>query len=268
MRQNLLETYGRQLKVAEAYVSRNFDRQMSSNTALTTAVLLDNTNRFMTESLDFGIGQASQRSDLGAWRKFCLNLTNIAVPSLIANDLVIVHPMTSYSGSIAYLEYVSGQTKDGMKAGSVLNSVFGLGDTSEARTNYTSEVIVETLSDDAGTFNPVADIQKGAISFLPAGVKHDDYNIGVKTADIKVVHKDGKVEYGVYAGASLKNVETDAVITLVKGDKVAYKSEEFQMNHVPATKIPSIRPVMRHLPLVAEPRRIAVQYDQITAYQA
>lgn len=85
MRTNLLETYGRQLKVAEAYVAKNFDgKEISANTQLATAVLLDNTNRFMTEGLDI-VG--SPRTDLGDWKKFCLNLTNIAVPSLIANDL-------------------------------------------------------------------------------------------------------------------------------------------------------------------------------------
>ena len=95
MRQNLLETYSRQLKVAEAYVAKNFEgKTMSSNTALTTAVLLDNTNRWITESLNSEIG-ATTRDSMGAWKKFCLNLTNIAVPSLIANDLVIVHPMTT-----------------------------------------------------------------------------------------------------------------------------------------------------------------------------
>lgn len=94
MRTNLLETYSRQIKVAEAYVAKNFDgRQVSDNTKLTTAVLLDNTNRFMTESIDSGLGtHSTERADLGAWKKFCLNLTNIAVPSLIANNLVIVHP--------------------------------------------------------------------------------------------------------------------------------------------------------------------------------
>ena len=51
MRQNLLETYSRQLKVAEDYVAKTFDgREVSNNTKLTTAVLLDNTNRWITES--------------------------------------------------------------------------------------------------------------------------------------------------------------------------------------------------------------------------
>lgn len=81
MRQNLLETYSRQLKVAEAYISKNFDKSISRQTQLTTAVLLDNTNRFLTESL------STERANLGDWKKFCLNLTNLAVPSLIANDL-------------------------------------------------------------------------------------------------------------------------------------------------------------------------------------
>lgn len=77
MRQNLLETYGRQLKVAEAYVAKNFDgKQVSGNTQLATAVLLDNTNRWISESMNT---MATERSDLGAWKKFCLNLTNIAV---------------------------------------------------------------------------------------------------------------------------------------------------------------------------------------------
>lgn len=41
MRQNLLETYSRQIKVAEAYVAKNFDgRTVSDNAKLTTAVLL------------------------------------------------------------------------------------------------------------------------------------------------------------------------------------------------------------------------------------
>ena len=101
MRQNLLETYKGQLRVAEAYVAKNFNgKAVSNNTKLTTAVLLDNTNRWITESINESV--ATTRGDLGAWKRFCLNLTNIAVPSLIANDLVIVHPMTSMSGYVTY----------------------------------------------------------------------------------------------------------------------------------------------------------------------
>ena len=243
MRQNLLETYSRQLKVAEAYVAKNFEgKTMSSNTALTTAVLLDNTNRWITESLSNEIG-ATNRGDMGAWKKFCLNLTNIAVPSLIANDLVIVHPMTSYSGSVAYLEYVSLTDKGDVKKGDMFNSVFGHGKMTDARQNFTAQVIVETVGDDATL--TLAD------TVVTEGLTYRD----PETNEYK------KATYKV-------NGEYVNEYTPVAGDKVAYMSEQFQMEKVPAKEIPAIGPRMKHIPLVAEPRRIAVRYDQITAFQA
>ena len=244
MRQNLLETYSRQLKVAEAYVAKNFEgKTMSSNTALTTAVLLDNTNRWITESLNSEIG-ATTRDSMGAWKKFCLNLTNIAVPSLIANDLVIVHPMTSYSGSVAYLEYVSLTDKGGVKKGDVFNSVWGHGEMNEARQNFTSQVIVETVGDD-GKLTLADSLVKDGLSY------RDEETREYKTATYKV--------NGEYTNDASK---------VVAGAKVAYMTEQFQMEKIPSKEIPAIGPRMKHIPLVAEPRRIAVRYDQITAFQA
>ena len=261
MRQNLLETYSRQLKVAEAYVAKNFEgKTMSSNTALTTAVLLDNTNRWITESLNNTIG-AVNRGDLGDWKKFCLNLTNIAVPSLIANDLVIVHPMTSYSGSIAYLEYVSLTDKGDIAKGDMFNSVFGHGEMNEARQNFTSQIIVES-GDAPAAFTyaaPKADGTEGDGNQIEYnGITYVDGN-NVKTATIKYIgkDKDGNAAVAYDDASKLATVE-----------KVAYVAKQFQMNHVPAAEIPAIGPRMKHIPLVAEPRRIAVRYDQITAFQA
>lgn len=232
MRTNLLEAYGRQLKVAEAYVAKNFDgKQVSNNTKLTTAVLLDNTNRWMTESMVAG----GSRADLGEWKKFCLNLTNIAVPSLIANDLVIVHPMTSYSGSVAYLRYEAATAKNGMK-GKTLNSVFGLGEMDDNRVAYTSQILIENYEDG------------GKLSFeaVEGGLTNVEDN--------NVVRYTYKID-GVYTNE-------------LKAGKVAYVAKQFQMETVPATEIPAIKPVMDRIALVAEPRRIAVKYDQITAFQA
>jgi hypothetical protein len=245
MRQNLLETYSRQLKVAEAYVAKNFDgKAISANTQLTTAVLLDNTNRWMTESMNLDNSlAATQRSDLGAWKKFCLNLTNIAVPSLIANDLVIVHPMTSYSGSVAYLKYVALTDKNGMK-GRELSSVFGLGEMDEARMNYTSQVVVETGA------APALTVKANGIQYVA------ENGLDILYADVKAIMADGSVQY----------VKADAIPA--GAAKIAYVSEEFQMTNIPAKEIPTIGPKMERIPLVAEPRRIAVRYDQITAFQA
>ena len=250
MKTNLLETYNRQLKVAEAYVQKNFDgKQISSNTALTTAVLLDNTNRWITESVST---MATERSDLGAWKKFCLNLTNIAVPSLIANDLVIVHPMTSYSGSVAYLEYQSRTNKGDVKFGDTFNGVFGLGDVTEARQNFTSQVIIETVGSDGKVALTAMATNRFAIL--------EDLKHGVTGKDAKVIDKDGNITYKSADEINAGGLDADS--------KVAYFSEEFQMEHVPAQDIPTIGPALKHIPLVAVPRRIAVRYDQITAFQA
>ena len=267
MRQNLLETYSRQLKVAEAYVAKNFDgKAISANTQLTTAVLLDNTNRWMTESLNSNLA-ATQRTDLGDWKKFCLNLTNIAVPSLIANDLVIVHPMTSYSGSVAYLKYVTLTDKgNDYAAGQELNSVFGLGEMNEHRMNYASQVVVEKGSI---TLTPAIAPKYTDINKMTAP---SDYAFAAQKADAKIVAADGTVTYVLISGDAgnytFTNVADQAAVTLGAEDKIAYCATEFQMEKVPADRIPTIGPKMERIPLVAEPRRIAVRYDQITAFQA
>jgi len=255
MRTNLLETYSRQLKVAEAYVAKNFDgKQISANTQLTTAVLLDNTNRWLTESMNT---MATERADLGDWKKFCLNLTNIAVPSLIANDLVIVHPMTSYSGSVAYLEYVSRTNKGDVKRDDVFNGVFGLGAHSEARTAFTSQVIVETVGSSGKVVLTPMHFEEGRFTDPKTGVKYD----------AKLVRKVDDVETTIYSNV-IGHGEGAYIELAQAGDKAAYFSEEFQMEHVPAQDIPTIGPKMNRIALVAEPRRIAVRYDQITAFQA
>ena len=241
MRTNLLETYSRQLNVAEAYVAKNFaGREVSNNTKLATAVLLDNTNRFINSRLEESV--ATSHADLGAWKKFCLNLTNIAVPSLIANDLVIVHPMTSISGSVAYLEYVATTDKNGMN-GEVLNGAFGLGKMSDSRVAYTSQIIVESVGSDP------------TLKAIEGGIKHD--------VDGAIVSHTFK-----FTKAGSEPLFTDTFSEGSSYEKVAYVSKEFQMEQVPAKDIPSIGPKMRRIPLVAEPRRIAVKYDQITAFEA
>lgn len=152
--------------------------------------------------------------------------------------LVIVHPMTSYSGSVAYLEYVSLTNKGDIKKGDVFNSVFGHSDMTEARQNFTSQVIIETVDADGLMFPAVVD-----------GFTYRD--------------AEGKIAKATY------RVNGEYTNTLpAEGTKVAYMAEQFQMETVPAKEIPAIGPRMKHIPLVAEPRRIAVRYDQITAFQA
>ena len=57
---------------------------------------MENTQRFINEAFDMSSG--TQRSDMGLFAKFALNLVNVALPNLIASDIVLTHPMSSMSG--------------------------------------------------------------------------------------------------------------------------------------------------------------------------
>lgn len=94
---NLLEQYKGRLSVSESVYSRTHNgEKMDNHKKLVIAKVLDNTSKFLSEAFDAASG--TQRSDLGLYKKFCLNLTTVALPNLIANELVIVHPMSSMSG--------------------------------------------------------------------------------------------------------------------------------------------------------------------------
>ena len=85
------------LNVAERYYSKAHNGEaLSESKKLIIAKTLESTNRFLNEA--FENSAATQRSDMGMFKKFALNLTNCALPNLIAFDLVIVYPMSSMSG--------------------------------------------------------------------------------------------------------------------------------------------------------------------------
>ena len=50
----------------------------------------------------FNNSTGTQRADIGNYKKFVMNLTNIVMPNLIAFDLVMVKPMTSRAGFVTY----------------------------------------------------------------------------------------------------------------------------------------------------------------------
>ena len=91
MAKTLYEAYKNRLAVADSiYGKMHEGAKMHNNRKLVVAKCLENTKRFMNEAIDASTG--TQRSDMGMFKKFALNLTNVALPNLIAHDLVIVHP--------------------------------------------------------------------------------------------------------------------------------------------------------------------------------
>lgn len=87
----LFEAYKTRISIAESVYSRSHNGdKLDNNRKLVLATVLKNTNNLLNEA--FTSANATQRADMGEFKKFCLNLTTVALPNLIANDLVIVHP--------------------------------------------------------------------------------------------------------------------------------------------------------------------------------
>lgn len=166
--------------------------------------------------------------------------------------------MTSFSGSVAYLEYVSKSEKGGIGLGDRFNGVFDLGNIQNPveRMNFTGQAVVEAVD-----------------SFVSGTTKLAWYPVAKKIVagqitedlDIKFLDVDG--EELTATGVSVNGADGTVTATIASGTvkKIAYK---YNQEYIPAHDIPTIGPVMRSIPLIATPRRIAVKYDQITAYQA
>ena len=248
----LLEKYKDRIRVAESVHAREHNgAKMDTNKKLVLATCLNNISKFLNESFDAASG--TQRADLGSYKKFCLNLTNIALPNLIAHDLVIVHPMTSMTGYVAYLEYTSAKAKGGVTQGQMFNSPFKMGTMDENRANFTGDRVVEEFTATASqTAFPVA----WAAATLEDG----------KLADGKVLVNG--TETTAYTATTTEGVTTVTLTSAASADdkvRIAYVYDNIT---VPQADLPAIKAEMKNIPLLAKARRISVYYSQIAAFQA
>ena len=82
---NLLEAYKQRLAISEqVYAKSHNGEAMPQFKKIAVAKCLENVNKFINEAFDNSVG--TQRADLGAWKKFTLNLVNVALPDLIDFD--------------------------------------------------------------------------------------------------------------------------------------------------------------------------------------
>ena len=249
MASNLLEAYKDRLAVADrVYAKQHLGESMSNQKKLATAKCLENINNYMNEAFNNSVG--TQRSDMGMYKKFTMNLTNVALPNLIAYDLVIVQPMSSMSGYITYVEYTAGSNKGETAQGDVFNSPFGLG---KVDPNYTADRVVETTKAVQEDSKVVAQLAWTPVMVDDAGklVQGKILN-GVTEVTAYTVTKDGKIEFtsGVSAGNEIK---------------VAYVYDNVV---IPQNDLPIINAQIKNIPLIAKARRVAVYYSQIAAFQA
>ena len=230
MAKNLVEAYKNRLAISESVYARDHNgEKMGNNKKMVVAKCLDNISNFMNEAFDSSTG--TQRSDMGLFKKFCLNLTTVALPNLISHELVIVSPMSSMSGYITYIEYVAGSKKGQTENGDLFNNPFKLGDVDA---NYTSQAVVENV--EAGDFKPAwTPVVGNKVTFIAANGDETEMEL----VDGKVnISEPGRVKY-----------QYDNIV-------------------IPQNDIPMLRAEMKSIPLIAKARRIAVYYSQIAAFQA
>lgn len=186
-----------------------------------------------------------------------LNLTTVALPNLIANDLVIVHPMSSMSGFVTYINYTAGSNKGDIEQGHIFNNPFMLGDVKSA--TYTADRVTEALT--AGTGNVLA--------WTPVVAEAFEYNNA--KYDVKIIAADGTASYKYVNPAdnkiysSLSDGTYSSEYSATAGDKVAYVYDNVV---IPQNDLPILNAKMESIPLLAKARRIAVYYSQIAAFQA
>ena len=241
---NLFEAYRGRLSVAEKnYALRHNGEKMDTNKKLVVASCLRNIDKFMNEAFNNSVG--TQRADLGLFKKFALNLTNVAVPNLIASDLVITYPMSSMTGYINYLQYTAGSNKGQTKQGDVFNDPFRLG---KVDPDYTGAAVVDTVPASTTELTPAwTPVVKGAFTGDDGSTKYD----------VKIVKAGGAVSYA--------NLADGKVTGLAEGDRVAYFYDNVV---IPQNDLPILNAEMAGIALTAHARRIAIYYSQIAAFQA
>lgn len=240
---NIVEAYQKKLSISEkVYAKEHGGRALSDSKKIAIARVLANTSEYITEAFDGAT--ATQLSNMKSFKKFCLDLTTVALPSLIANDLVIVYPMKSRTGYIQYLQFAAGDTKGGVNQGDLFADPFKFGQMTDDRVNYTAAKVVETIAEGQTelSWGPVVE---GSVEKFVAAVDADE------EAGTPAVPAHWEVVEGDYAP--------------VAGDKVRYSYDNIT---IPQDKIPHLTARMEGIELAAKARRIAIYYSQMAAFQA
>lgn len=235
----LMESYKNRIQKADAlYTKAHLNESMSYTAKTTMAVVLDNLSKKITGS-SINESLATQRADLGDYKKFCLTVTNIVFPQLLIEDLVLVQPMSSYSGVVSYAKYTFGTSKGGVKEGDFMADPWSIQKVDEYSVNYTGAPVVEPIDAEAEEFVP---------AWTPV--------VGNK---VIAIEKEGGKEY------EFALVDGKLPITAGRFSKIKYA---YDNEKIPAIDVPTINVEMASLPLVAKARRIAIRFSQLALFQA
>lgn len=263
---NICEAYAKKLAVAEkVYANEHGDRALSESKKIAIARVLANTSEYLNEAFENSVG--TQLANMKTFKKFCLDLTTVALPNLIANDLVIVYPMKSRTGFIQYLQFTAGSNKGGVEQGEVFNDPFRLGKMTDERINYTAALVVDPVtveSDGTATFTPAWTPVVNGFRTIVVDGKEVEFNDNF-------INKYTKEELATVTTKTYKTIAADGTVAFVNevvaaaGMKVAYKYDNVV---IPQNDLPIVNAHMEGIALAAKARRVAIYYSQMAAFQA
>lgn len=275
MAQNLMEAYKKRLTIAESYFAKNHNGQKpDQNRMLVTAQVLKNANQFLGEAFDNSVG--TQRADLGMYKRFVMNIDTITLPNLISHDLVAVVPMSSMTGYVTYTKFVSGSNKGEVVIGDTFNSPFALGEA--LKKNFTGSLVTEqvdltgltkdTEKEITLAWNPVSAIES------IGGHKVDGEKIKVVLDD---TYRPDKLEVrGVVSYPAENHVFKQTIKITVTDDALVTELSKASVTvgyvydnvRIPQEDLPTLDMRMEGIALMAKPRRIAIYFSQMAAFQA
>lgn len=268
---NLIESYKNRLAIAESVHQKSHNgAKMSAQKKLMIASVLHNTSRFLNEA--FQGAAATQRADIGDFKKFCLNISTVSLPNLILPELMLVQPMSSLSGYITYLRYSAGTNKGGVKAGDVFNDAFRLGVMDEDRSRYTSSAICEKYNITAENVSNKSIVLEWSPVLDVKGVKltpKDGTAIDLKI--VKETPQKNEVQVAIDKTSGVATLTFNAQDEFADGAVIStlylYDNEIIPQTVKPVS-LPTLTAKMEVVNLHAHARRIAVYYSQLAAFQA
>ena len=241
---NIVEAFQKKLSISEkVYEKEHGGRTLTESKKIAIARVLANTSEYITEAFENSVG--TQFANMKTFKKFCLDLTTVALPSLIANDLVIVYPMKSRTGYIQYLKFTAGTNKGGVVQGDLFNDPFKLGDMTDSRVDYTASAITESVTVESSEGTEVT------LAWTPVV----ENGFGPEKT-VKFIPAEGEILY-----LSVVNGK----VTVPATGKIAYYYDNVK---IPQNDIPQLTASIEGIDLSAKARRIGIYYSQLAAFQA
>jgi len=243
--------------------------EVSELTLATTAICLENTDRFFKR-----MDETTAAVNVGSFIKHGFELIAAVLPSLIANEIVSVQPMTRRQGEIFFLEFLYGTTRGDIAAGTKMFAYDVAGSAQAgAGISYTHEKeIVQTLSTGDGAH---AHYGAGGVAIAPLNAHPLVAGTLVITAKkaggvVMTVHDDGTGNLIGDIGAPSSVVLTTGVVDVTFGFNVAagevvsaVYDNNFETN---SELIPEVDISITSIPVTAENQKCRARYTLDAAW--